>query len=107
MIRPIRLALCVVFVVAAASAGACNKGTAPVAEAKPPKVTVMPPVFAQTTDEDSYTGWLRPMAEVEVRARVRGHIQQVDFKDGDMVEKKQLLFELDPRPFQSKIDEAI
>lgn len=107
MIRPIRPALCVVFVIAAASVGACNKGAAPVAETKPPKVTVMAPVFAQTTDEDSYTGWLRPMAEVEVRARVRGHIQKVDFKDGDMVEEKQLLFELDPRPFQSKIDEAI
>ncbi|HEY2146305.1 MAG TPA: efflux RND transporter periplasmic adaptor subunit, partial [Pirellulales bacterium] len=63
--------------------------------------------FSQVTDEDSYTGWLKPSAKVDVRARVRGHIQKVYFHDGDMVKKDELLFELDPRPFQAQIDQAL
>jgi multidrug efflux system membrane fusion protein len=40
---------------------------------------------------------------VEVRARVRGHIQKVNFADGQYVKKGDLLFELDPRPFQAEV----
>jgi RND family efflux transporter MFP subunit len=54
----------------------------------------------------TYTGWLRASAKVDVRARVRGHIEKVDFRDGDLVKRGQLLFELDPRPFQTQIDQA-
>ena len=38
---------------------------------------------------------------------MRGHIQKIHFKDGDMVKKGQLLFELDPRPFQVGINQAL
>jgi len=58
-------------------------------------------------DEDDYTGWLRASQEVEVRSRVRGHILKVHFRDGDMVKQGQLLFELDPRPFQAAVDQAL
>jgi RND family efflux transporter MFP subunit len=57
-------------------------------------------------DEDDYTGWLRASAEVEVRSRVRGHIQKISFRDGDLVKQGQLLFELDPRPFQAAIEQS-
>ena len=77
-----------------------------VVEPPPPKVEVGHPVTRELTDEDDYNGWLQASAEVEVRARVRGHIQKVHFKDGDFVQPEQLLFELDPRPFQVKIDQA-
>jgi RND family efflux transporter MFP subunit len=43
---------------------------------------------------------------VDVRARVRGHIDKVHFVDGQFVSQDALLFELDPRPFQSEIDRA-
>jgi RND family efflux transporter MFP subunit len=59
------------------------------------------------TDEDDYSGWLQASAEVEVRARVRGHIDKIHFRDGDIVQKGQLLFELDPRPFQVAIDQSL
>ncbi len=72
-----------------------------------PRVTVAHPARRQLIDEDDYTGWLRASEEVEVRSRVRGHIDKVHFKDGDMVEKGQLLFELDPRPFQAAIEQAL
>src|SRR6185437_8191676 len=85
--------------------GGC--GTAPArVEPPPPKVSVGKPEVRQIVDYDKYNGWLQPEQTVEVRARVRGHLDKIHFKDGDMVTKGQLLFELDPRPFQSDIDRA-
>jgi RND family efflux transporter MFP subunit len=84
----------------------CQKQVAAAPEPKPPKVTVSHPTFTQVTDEESYTGWLKPYEQVDVRSRVRGHILKVHFHDGDMVKKGQLLFELDPRPFQAEVDQA-
>jgi membrane fusion protein, multidrug efflux system len=85
----------------------CNS-TAPAAKPREaPRVTVAHPTIRGLVDEDDYNGWLEASQTVEVRARVRGHIQQIDFKDGDFVEKGQLLFEIDPRPFQAAIDEAL
>lgn len=107
MIRPTRMVLCVQLASVAALAGGCHNAANPVADAKPPKVTVRAPMFSQITDEDSYTGWLRPSEKVDVRARVRGHIKKIYFHDGDIVKKDQLLFELDPRPFQAQIDQAL
>jgi RND family efflux transporter MFP subunit len=57
-------------------------------------------------DEDDYTGWLRASAQVDVRSRVRGHIRKISFRDGDLVQQGQLLFELDPRPFQAAIEQS-
>jgi multidrug efflux pump subunit AcrA (membrane-fusion protein) len=57
-----------------------------------PRVTVTHPVVRRLADEDDYNGWLAASQTVEVRARVRGHIEQVAFKDGDYVQKNQLLF---------------
>jgi multidrug efflux pump subunit AcrA (membrane-fusion protein) len=60
----------------------------------------------EMVDEDEYGGWLRASETVEVRARVRGHIKKVHFVDGDMVKKDDVLFELDPDPFQAEIDQG-
>lgn len=73
------------------------------AEPPPPKVTVAHPEIRQIVDYDKFNGWLDPAETVEVRARVRGHIQKVHFTDGQIVKKGDLLFELDPRPFESDI----
>ena len=76
------------------------------APATPPTVTVAHPVERQLTDEDDFNGWLQASEVVELRSRVRGHIQKIHFQDGDLVERDQLLFELDPRPFQAQVDQA-
>lgn len=78
----------------------------PVAEPPPPKVTVQHPEERELVDYDEYNGWTDASATVEVRARVRGHINKVHFTDGQHVKTGDLLFELDPRPFQSEIDRA-
>lgn len=72
----------------------------------PPRVTVAFPESRELTDYDDYTGFLEAAEQVEVRARVRGHVDKVHFQDGQPVKKDDLLFELDPRPFQSEIDRA-
>src|SRR3954468_16135502 len=82
----------------------CKKETAARTEPPPPKVSVAHPVMKSMVDYDSYNGWIDPVESVEVRARVRGHIQKVHFTDGQAVKKGDLLFELDPRPFQADVD---
>jgi RND family efflux transporter MFP subunit len=72
-----------------------------------PRVTVGHPTARSLIDEDDYTGWLRASQEVEVRSRVRGHIQKIHFRDGEMVKQGQLLFELDPRPFQAALEQSL
>jgi RND family efflux transporter MFP subunit len=82
-------------------------GPAPArSEPPPPKVSIAHPQTRDLVDYDSYNGWLDAPATVEVRARVRGHIDKVNFADGDLVKKDQVLFELDPRPFQSDVARA-
>ncbi|MEW6745648.1 MAG: efflux RND transporter periplasmic adaptor subunit [Planctomycetota bacterium] len=71
-----------------------------------PKVTVAHPEIREIVDQDEYNGWMDAVATVEVRARVRGHIQEVHFPDGQFVREGDLLFTLDPRPFQAEVDQA-
>jgi multidrug efflux system membrane fusion protein len=85
-----------------AAAGGCDKPQART-EPPPPKVTVANPQTREMADYDGYNGWLDAAETVEVRARVRGHIQKIHFTDGQIVKKNQLLFELDPRPFEADI----
>ena len=77
---------------------------APRADPPPPKVSVAKPEVRQIVDFDQYNGWLQSVETVDVRSRVRGHLDKIHFVDGDLVQKGQLLFELDPRPIQAEID---
>jgi RND family efflux transporter MFP subunit len=80
--------------------------TPPIAEPPPPKVTVQHPEERELVDYDRYNGWMQASDTVEVRSRVRGHIRAVHFTDGQSVNKGDLLFELDPRPFEAEIGRA-
>jgi RND family efflux transporter MFP subunit len=55
---------------------------------------------------DEYTGRLRAVETVEIRPRVSGYIQSVNFTDGQMVKQGDLLFVIDPRPYQAVLDAA-
>lgn len=92
-------------VLAGLSAG-CNKAPAQV-PSPPPRVTVQQPVQRDITDYSEYNGWTDASKTVEIRSRVRGHIDKVHFTDGQMVNEGDLLFELDPRPFEADIDAAV
>lgn len=71
-----------------------------------PRVTVQHPQQREIVDYNEYNGWTDASKTVEVRSRVRGHIQEVAFTDGQMVEEGQLLFQLDPRPFEAEVEAA-
>jgi RND family efflux transporter MFP subunit len=84
---------------------ACSKKTeAP--PPPPPKVTVAHPETRSLVDEDIYNGWLEAAENVEIRSRVRGHIAKIGFTDGQIVKKGDLLFQLDPRPYEAEVGSA-
>lgn len=72
----------------------------------PPKVTVSQPVVRELIEWDEYTGRLEAVDSVEVRARVNGYLQSANFKEGQIVKKGDLLFVIDPRPYQAELDQA-
>jgi RND family efflux transporter MFP subunit len=71
-----------------------------------PKVTVAHPEQRQLSDHEEFNGWMAADKTLEVRSRVRGHIQKINFTDGQYVKKGDLLFELDSRPFEKEIGKA-
>ncbi len=72
----------------------------------PPQVTVATPLLRKITDWDEYTGRLAAVDSVEIRARVSGYLQSVHFEDGALVKRGDLLFVIDPRPYEAALDEA-
>jgi RND family efflux transporter MFP subunit len=83
----------------------CNRQHAPTSPS-PPKVTVSQPVVRELIEWDEYTGRLEPVETVEVRARVNGYLDSTHFKEGAIVKKGDLLFVIDPRPYQADLDNA-
>src|SRR5436190_16567981 len=78
----------------------------PSCRAAPPTVPVGRPVEREVTDHEDFTGRTEAARSVEVRARVTGYLDKVTFRDGDDVKQGQLLFEIDPRPYQAELDRA-
>ncbi|HSI34235.1 MAG: efflux RND transporter periplasmic adaptor subunit [Phycisphaerae bacterium] len=72
----------------------------------PPTVTVAVPITREVLDYDEYTGKVAAVEEVEVRARVRGYLEAIGFKDGEEVEKDRVLFSIDPKPFEATLKVA-
>src|SRR5512132_338656 len=72
----------------------------------PPTVTVAKPVKRTIVDRDEYVGRFVAVYAVEVRARVSGYLDKVQFQDGQIVKQGDLLFTIDKRPFQNTLDQA-
>src|SRR4051794_31101757 len=87
-------------------AGCDGKESNQAAAPPPPPVTVAHPLVKKVTEWDEFTGRFEPVESVDIRARVSGYLQEVHFKDGQMVDKDQLLFVIDPRPFQLAVERA-
>jgi len=83
----------------------CGKRTQP-ATPPPPTVSVIQPVAREVVEWDEYIGRLESPETVEVRARVSGYLDKVHFKEGKEVKKGDLLFTIDPRPYQAELDHA-
>ena len=79
----------------------CGQPTTQAAAPPAPPVTVAQPTKRVVTDWDEFTGRFEAMEEVQVRARVGGFVDSIQFKDGDFVKPGDLLYVIDPRPFEA------
>ncbi len=71
-----------------------------------PVVTVAPPILKEITEWDEYTGRFQAIDKIDIRARVGGYLESVHFIDGAVVQKGDLLFVIDPRPYQAALNQA-
>jgi RND family efflux transporter MFP subunit len=74
--------------------------------AQPPQVTVAKPVVKNIVEWDDFVGRFEAMEDVALRSRVTGYLDQVHFQDGDLVQKGDLLFSIDPRTFDAAFKES-
>ncbi len=84
----------------------CARSPAEVPAAAPVSVPVSYPVEREVTDHADFTARIAAVDSVDVRAHVWGYLEKVHFKEGDLVKKGDVLFELDPRPYQALLDQA-
>ncbi len=81
-------------------------GGRPAPAPPPPKVKVVQPVAREIIEWDEYTARLDAVDSVEVRPRVSGYLQSIHFQDGAIVKKADLLFSIDPRPYEAALRRA-
>lgn len=94
-----------VFVGIVLSAGCGNPASRP-ATSSDATVTVAKPLVKRIVQWDAYTGRVEAVDLVEVRARVGGYLQSVHFDEGQVVDKGDLLFVIDPRPYEAELNGA-
>ena len=72
----------------------------------PPEVTVAKPVEREVIDEMQFTGTTRATAKVDLRSRVNGYLRSIEFEDGAMVQKGDLLFVIEQEPYRTALAAA-
>lgn len=87
-------------------AGGCGKSGGGAQSPPPPQVTVAQVLEKRVKDWDEFTGRLQAVESVEIRPRVSGYIDKVAFTEGSEVKAGDLLFVIDPRPYQAEHDRA-
>jgi membrane fusion protein, multidrug efflux system len=104
--RPVMwITMCLLVFSLAVSVG-CLKNTQAANSAEPPVVEV---VQVEQKDVPIYSEWigtLDGLVNADIKAQVSGYLQKQSYTEGNYVQKGQLLFEIDPRPFQAVLDQA-
>ena len=72
----------------------------------PPTVTVAKPLIRNMQEWSDFTGQFEAREAVEVRPRVSGYLESINFVDGQLVKKGDLLFVIEPRPFELALESA-
>jgi multidrug efflux system membrane fusion protein len=84
----------------------CGQKAPGVPRASMPVVNVSQPVQREVTDFVDFTGRTDSIFSVDIRPRVTGYLVRMPFKEGEEVTIGELLFEIDPRPYQAQLDQA-
>src|SRR5713101_7153677 len=84
----------------------CARVPSEAPEAAPTPVTVSRPVEQDVTDYADFTGRTAAVDSVELRARVWGYLDKVNFKEGALVKKGDVLFEIDPLTYRATLNQA-
>lgn len=101
----IRMVLCILIAILTATVIGCDQKNTYVPP-PPPMVTVEKPHQQNVTNYAEFTGTTVAVETVELRARVEGYLESMHFSAGANVKQGDLLFVIDPKPFQARLDEA-
>ena len=99
-----RTAMKAVLLLALLAGTGCRKAAAP--QPAPLPVNVVTAVEKQVNEWDEFTGRLEAVESVEIRPRVSGYITEIRFQAGAIIKKDDLLYVIDPRPYQADFDRA-
>ena len=86
------------------TAAGCKKKSAP--QQAPLPVNVVTAIEKEVNEWDEFTGRLEAVESVEIRPRVSGYITEIHFEAGAIIKKGDLLYVIDPRPYQADFDRA-
>lgn len=87
-------------------AGGCTRPPVPIAQLPVPVVTVEAPTLNEVQETYDTTGRVAAIETVSVLPRVSGYITEVAFRDGQRVNARDVLFRIDPRPFEAALAQA-
>lgn len=90
-----------------AAIGGCHETASQLAPAQAPAVPVSRPVRQDVTDYVEFTGQTAAVNAVNVVPRVTGYLVKMPFKEGSEVKAGELLFKVDPRPYQDQFNQAV
>lgn len=94
------------FLLVASILSGCQQKQAKLAPSEAPAIPVAHPLERVVTDFVDFTGRTVPVHSVNIVPRVTGYLVKMPFKEGSDVKKGDLLFEIDPRPYQAQLDQA-
>ncbi|MGA7629355.1 MAG: efflux RND transporter periplasmic adaptor subunit [Terriglobales bacterium] len=102
-----RVFIGLVAVVLLVSALGCSNGKVRAAAPPPPPVVEVAPVIQKDVPvQGEWVGTLEGYVNAQIQPQVSGYLIRQDYHEGAFVKKGQLLFEIDPRPFQAALDQA-
>jgi RND family efflux transporter MFP subunit len=84
----------------------CNRKAQNPTAPPPVAVTVAPPVEEEVINYAEFTGNTEAVQSVDIRARVTGYLNKIGFNEGAIVKTGEVLFVIDPRPYQAAYDQA-
>jgi RND family efflux transporter MFP subunit len=87
-------------------AAGCGRSAPQLAPPKPPAVLVALPITRTVSEHEEFSGRTEASQSVDIRARVTGYLDRVDFKEGADVKAGDPLFQIDPRTYKAEVDRA-